>query len=157
MVRMSTRTEPRGIGFDLTTQPKSKVRTIIAGSREFTSQPIIDHAVSFCDWQITEVVCGCCPGVDNLGRNWANRNRIPVRLFPPNWQKHGKSAGPIRNSEMASYGEALIAIRLNHSRGTTDMIRKAIDKKLEVLVLDYKDEGSEPVKTRYHGGVKVNT
>lgn len=81
---------------------------------------------------VTEVVSGCCRGVDRAGEEWARQRGIPVKRFPANWKKFGVAAGPIRNAEMAEYAEALVAIPTGVSRGTRDMIDKAKARGLEI-------------------------
>lgn len=65
-----------------------------------------------------------------MGKSWAINNNIPVKSFPANWNKFGKSAGYKRNVQMADYAEGLIAITTG-SLGTTHMINIANDRKLK--------------------------
>jgi hypothetical protein len=108
------------------------MRTIIAGSR--------DYCLTQDDWraldsmQITEVVCGGARGVDDCGRQWAISRGIPVKMFPADWDAHGRSAGPIRNRQMAMYADKLIAFWDGKSRGTRNMIDTAKSLGLEVIV-----------------------
>lgn len=109
------------------------MKTIIAGSRTITD---IDEALNnFNDWTITEVVSGCARGVDKLGEVWATTNNIPIKRFPADWNNLGKSAGYVRNHQMADYAEALIAIWDGKSKGTKHMIDIANNKKLKVVVI----------------------
>lgn len=113
------------------------MKTIIAGSRDISDvsrvKATIKHAVKFNGLEVTEVVCGCAAGVDEIGKQWAEGNGIPVKQFPADWQKHGKAAGPIRNREMAEYADALIAIWDGKSRGTANMIEEAEKHGLKVF------------------------
>ena len=45
--------------------------------------------------------------------------------MPAKWDKHGNSAGMIRNSQMADYADGLIALWDGESRGTKNMIETA--------------------------------
>jgi hypothetical protein len=110
------------------------VRTIIAGSREITDPELLLKALEKHPHPVTEVVCGTAPGVDTLGEDWAKVNNIPVKYFKPDWDTHGKAAGPIRNRQMAEYGEALIAIWNGDSPGTKNMIEEAQKRKLHVTL-----------------------
>lgn len=115
------------------------MKTIIAGSRTMTNMDIVKRAIDMSGFMITEVVCGGAKGVDTLGRKWAgNGILIPVKMFPANWNKHGKIAGSLRNIEMAKYADALIAIWDMKSNGTKHMISVAKKKGLKVFVYDYK-------------------
>lgn len=98
------------------------MKTIIAGSRSITDYKYLLKAIAQIDWEITEVISGNARGVDRLGERWARENNIPVRLFFPDWDKWGKSAGFVRNHEMVEEAEALIALWDGESRGTKHTI-----------------------------------
>lgn len=68
-----------------------------------------------------------------MGERWAKERGIPVRQFLPNWED-GRSAGIIRNLEMANYADALIAIWDGKSRGTRHMVEAARANELKVTV-----------------------
>jgi len=110
------------------------LRTIIAGSRTIVSIDVVRAAVSFCEWAPSVVVSGCAAGVDLLGEQWAKENGVPVEKFPADWKKFGKSAGPVRNGQMANVAEALIAVWDGSSSGTKNMIEQATKKGLKVSV-----------------------
>lgn len=121
------------------------MRVIIAGSRQIPPKlSIIAEAVAWSGFDVTEVVCGLARGVDMGGFSWANGNGIPVRCFRPDWQKYGRSAGPIRNHAMAKYAEALVAIWDGRSRGTLDMIEEATEMGLRVFIAKW--DGKRLVK-----------
>ena len=111
------------------------MKVIIAGSRGIDDYGLVEQAILASGFNITEVVSGGCHGVDKLGERWAKENIVPVKIFPADWSK-GKSAGPIRNGQMASYADALIAIWANNSKGTANMIDQAENNGLLVYVFD---------------------
>ena len=113
------------------------MKVIIAGSREITSYVVVQLAVAGSGFDITEVVSGTARGVDQLGELWAFENDIPVKRFPADWKKYGKSAGYKRNQQMAEYADALIAIWDGKSAGTGHMISIAKMKQLPVYVHQY--------------------
>lgn len=86
-------------------------------------------------FDISEVVSGHARGVDQMGERWAKEHGIPVRVFPAEWGKYGKSAGPKRNLQMAEYAEAVILLWDGVSRGTRSMREIALAKGLKVFVL----------------------
>lgn len=114
------------------------MKTIVAGSRSITSLSIVSKAIGGfirnMGLDITQVVSGGARGVDQLAEEWARRNDIPVAVFPASWKEYGKSAGPLRNIEMAEYADALIAIWDGRSRGTANMIQVAELNGLRVFV-----------------------
>lgn len=105
------------------------MRIIIAGSRglQFAFQDIVDAMHSLAENQIhaTEIISGCAAGVDTAGEKWAEVNGVAVKRFPAYWQTHGRAAGPIRNEQMAEYGQVLLAVWDGKSKGTADIIKRA--------------------------------
>lgn len=110
------------------------MRTIIAGSRHCTDEAAVLAAAEAAPWEITEVVCGGAPGVDSIGAKLARERNIPVTMFPADWNKHGRAAGPIRNRQMADYAQALVAVWDGLSPGTKNMIHEAQSRGLKVHV-----------------------
>ena len=119
------------------------MKVIIAGSRTITDPLELEKAIKLSGFQIDSVLCGGSYGVDKLGFIWANDHGVPVTVFMPDWKKYGKSAGPIRNSEMAKAAEALILVWDGESRGSKDMLNKANAKGLKVYVHLVKKEEKE--------------
>lgn len=109
------------------------MRVILAGVRdiapgqEFTDYELVCRVVQESGFTITELVSGGARGVDRLGERWAAEHGVPIKRFTPDWNgPFKKAAGHIRNTEMADYAEALIAIWDEKSRGTKDMLEKAL-------------------------------
>lgn len=104
------------------------MRVIIAGSRHmrFADYPLIGQAVAASKFQVDEVVCGEARGADTYGKKWAYDQSppIPVKSFPADWETHGRGAGPIRNTEMAEYADALIVFIWDGSRGSANMLKQ---------------------------------
>ena len=113
------------------------MKTIIAGSRGITPLQTVINAVKASGFTVTEVVSGAARGVDQLGEQYGKQAGIPVKRFPAEWDKYGKSAGYRRNEDMADYADALIAVWDGTSKGTKHMIDTAHAKGLTVYVLRY--------------------
>lgn len=115
------------------------MKLIIAGTRTFDNYKLLKESVlknvNISD--IEEIVSGTAKGADSLGELFAFENDIPVKRFPANWDKYGKSAGYRRNVEMAEYGDTLIAFWDGVSKGTLHMINIAKNKNLKVFVIKY--------------------
>lgn len=109
------------------------MKVIIAGSRQLTASHL-EIALDSCDFEISEVVSGNSGGIDLAGEQFARECGIPYATFPANWVEYGRSAGPIRNKEMAVYADALIAVWDGKSRGTANMISemKSLNKPVHV-------------------------
>jgi len=114
------------------------VKVIIAGSRDINDLSLVEEAVEEATFPVTEIVSGTARGVDRLGEQYGLDNDIAVKKFPADWNKHGRSAGHIRNAEMAQYADGLIAIWDGKSRGTKSMIDIARNAGLWVSVKEIK-------------------
>ena len=116
------------------------MKTIIAGSRDGVTSKHVCEAVLYAGWDITEVVSGEARGADKFGEQWAEAVKIPIKRFPADWDKYGKSAGYRRNEEMAGYAQALIAVWNGTSKGTANMIELATKAGLMVYVHEIKED-----------------
>ena len=110
------------------------MKVIIAGGRTITDYNLVLSAIRESEYYITEIVSGMAPGVDTLAIQYSQENNLPMAEFHADWKKYGKSAGPIRNRQMADYAHALIAIWDGESRGTKNMIEEATKRNLHVYV-----------------------
>lgn len=110
------------------------MKCIIAGSRTITDISKVKQAIEKSGWNIEEVVSGGARGVDALGEVYAQDNGKAVKRFPADWSKYGRSAGAIRNKQMADYADALIAVWDGKSKGTKNMINTARAKRLSVFI-----------------------
>ena len=113
------------------------MKTIIAGGRTITSPKVVSRAIKSAiasGFDVTEVVTGGARGVDSIAHRMASAGGLVTRVFPADWDVHGKAAGPIRNRQMAEYADALIAVWDGESQGTGNMIDEAKARGLEVFV-----------------------
>lgn len=83
---------------------------------------------------VTCVIHGGAPGVDSLADAWAKRQKIPVEVFPADWDAHGRAAGPLRNQRMLDEGKPDIVVAFPGGRGTADMLRRA--RKSEAIIVE---------------------
>ena len=116
------------------------MKVIIAGGRDFDNY---EKLRSYCDYLLQnkdeiEIVSGCARGADKLGERYAEERGYPIKRFPADWGTHGKSAGYLRNEEMADYADALIAFWDGSSRGTQHMINIAEKESLEIRIYRYE-------------------
>ena len=100
------------------------MKTIIAGGRDYHNynhvRAMLDHFRK--EHTITEVVSGGAKGADALGEQYAEEMGITLKIYPADWQKHGRAAGPIRNQKMGDYADQLVAVWDGKSKGTKNMI-----------------------------------
>lgn len=126
---------------DTETLGPRNMRVIIAGGRDFADYDLLYRKmVSILKDQLpvnVEIVSGGANGADKLGERWAESLAFPVKRFPADWNKHGKSAGPIRNEEMAKYATHCVVFWDGKSRGSKNMIDTAAKYKLPTRVIYY--------------------
>lgn len=75
----------------------------------------------------TTIVHGDAPGADTIAGDIAKELGFTVEAHPADWKKHGCSAGPIRNAEMAALGcdEAYAYLMRDLPNvGTRDMLHR---------------------------------
>ena len=116
----------------------SERKAIIAGGREYR---FTEGDRAWLDsLNLKLVITGGARGADTEAENWATERGIPVRVFPADWDKYGKRAGPTRNQQMAEYLLSLPPSRrvilFPGGRGTANMKKQA--EKLGLKVIERK-------------------
>jgi len=128
------------------------MKLIIAGSRDFKSIDLIPVALKEFNLKlattndevnkgaINEIVSGGARGIDQFARTYAAALGVCCKEIPADWNKYGKSAGYIRNKQMAEYGDELLAIWDGHSKGTLNMITemKKLNKPVHIMEIYLK-------------------
>lgn len=112
------------------------IKVIIAGGRNFDDfNKLCQVCAEFLqDQNNVEIVSGAYKGADLLGERYAAERNYPIKQFPADWRRYGKSAGLKRNTEMANYADMLIAFWDEKSKGTKNMIDLATQAGLKVKV-----------------------
>lgn len=89
-----------------------------------------------------EMVGGKARGADWFAWMLARCYDLPLEEFPPEWDRYGYEAGPLRNELMAWYchGGYGIAFWDGTSRGTADMIRRAEQHHIKMRICLYEEE-----------------
>ena len=121
------------------------MKIIIAGGRDFNNYELLKKSclkiIGSYTFSPIEIISGRATGADRMGEKFANEIGYPLRVFPANWEEFGKSAGFIRNKEMAEYASKdteysmLIAFWDGKSKGTKSMIElgKKMLNKVEIV------------------------
>ena len=108
------------------------IRLVIAGSRTFSDYPLLaQHADAICFECVEDIpesitiISGGARGADALGEQYARLCNLPCERYPAEWDKYGKSAGYIRNEQMAKICTHILCFWDGQSRGTSHMISLA--------------------------------
>jgi hypothetical protein len=128
------------------------MKVIVAGSRSFNDVPLLYQTLDRLlqknvEIASAEIVSGRAKGADQLGEMYAAENNISLKLFPADWDTHGKKAGILRNTQMAEYADILIAFWDGKSRGTKhmilDMLAKGKPVHVELFSFGRRDNNKE--------------
>lgn len=78
---------------------------IVAGSRSFNDLPLMYSKLDYYLQKQDKVliVHGGANGADKCASMYAKDRNIETKVFLPDWNKHGKKAGILRNIEMFEY------------------------------------------------------
>lgn len=115
------------------------LRVIIAGGRDFDDYDLLCRTMDtlLVNMGRVTIICGKARGADTLGERYAKERGYPVRYYPADWNTYGRSAGFIRNEEMAKNADALVAFWDGKSKGTGHMINLAKKHGLKIRVKNY--------------------
>lgn len=110
------------------------MRVAVIGSRGFDNYELVSKTLSNID--ITLLISGGAKGADSLGERYANENNIETLIFKPDWEKYGKAAGMIRNTDIVDNAEFIVAFWDEISKGTKDSITKSEKLGKKILVVN---------------------
>ena len=113
------------------------MKLIIAGSRDFDDIGLLYNTLAWVrnDFEVNLIVSGHARGADQLGEAYADEFGIPISLWYADWKQYGKAAGALRNEQMAQEGTALVAFPKAGSKGTLDMVNRAMAHRLNPIVV----------------------
>ncbi|MCD7910992.1 DUF2493 domain-containing protein [Bacillus velezensis] len=110
---------------------------IIAGTRTFNNYPLLtqwcDHLLQFYDSSQVVIISGGARGADKLGERYAKDRGMGLIVKPALWDRYGKSAGYIRNKQMAEIADALILFWDGKSRGSMHMRDLAVENNIKYI------------------------
>jgi hypothetical protein len=108
----------------------------VVGSRGFSDYALLKEKLDYFaeSNSVSCVVSGGAKGADSLAARWATERGIQLLEFLPDWEKHGKSAGVIRNSQIIEKADVCVAFWDGKSRGTAHSISLARSKGVRLLV-----------------------
>lgn len=107
------------------------MRVVVCGGRDFADRNAVARALMpYRPAKVTEdsehiLILGGAPGADSLAEEWADVWGVRKRVYPADWNAHGRAAGPIRNQRMLEEGRPDLVLAFPGGRGTEDMIRRA--------------------------------
>lgn len=118
-------------------------KVIVAGGRDFNNYEMMRNKLDFYLSNKVEsgeeivIISGTANGADKLGERYAKEKGYRIEHYPADWDKFKKSAGYIRNKQMAEVANACICFWDQKSRGTSHMITLAENQGLPLRVVNY--------------------
>ena len=108
----------------------------IVGGRDFDDYELFKKHVAGEKIKIKSIISGGALGTDTLAERYAKEICVPVKIYLPDWTKHGKAAGPIRNKQIIEAADCVIAFWDEKSPGTRSSLKIAEDlgKPLTIFV-----------------------
>ncbi len=101
---------------------------IVGSRRRDTNEDFlkINNAFLLNFYEGDAIVSGGCPkGGDRFAEIIAEKYKVPITIYKPNWKKYGHGAGLIRNTDIAKESDILIAcVSEDRKGGTEDTIKK---------------------------------
>lgn len=108
----------------------------VVGSRDYDNLEGVRTFVTGFAGADVEIVSGGARGVDREAEKTSRRLGIPVKVFPADWERHGKQAGFIRNQQIVDYCDELVAFWDGTSNGTRHAYRQAVAQEKPVAVFN---------------------
>jgi hypothetical protein len=79
---------------------------------------------------------GGARGVDSWVVEAAEERGLRTIVFPADWERHGRRAGPLRNAEIVAHADRLVAFWNGRSRGTLNTVLAARAAGLPISIFD---------------------
>lgn len=101
---------------------------LICGGRDFADQEMFDSAMGdlLRMWGCPRrVVHGGATGADTMAGEWAKKLAIDVAVYPAEWTRFGRGAGPRRNQQMLDQEHPDLVVAFPGNVGTPDMIARS--------------------------------
>ena len=121
--------------------PKCEFRVLVCGGRDYDNRErlfgVLDKALRAATLaeRSFALVHGNARGADKLSHEWAASRQVDdVRVYPADWDKHKKAAGPIRNNLMLTSESPDVIIAFKGGNGTAHMM--SIGRKAGVPVVE---------------------
>jgi hypothetical protein len=113
----------------------SGLRVIVCGGRDYFDRDaawaeldMLDHLRG-----ISCIIQGGANGADYIAARWAETRKVYCEEYRPDWQAHGRAAGPKRNQLMLDSGHPDLVVAFRGGRGTADMMKRAKSAGIEVM------------------------
>jgi hypothetical protein len=109
------------------------MRIAVVGSRKYGFPELVTSFVSF--FRSEDIlVSGGAWGVDSIAQKKAREMDLECRIFYPDWEREGKSAGFKRNKFIVDDSDYVVAFWDGVSRGTLSSMKMAMESKKPLTI-----------------------
>jgi predicted polyphosphate/ATP-dependent NAD kinase len=112
------------------------MKVIVTGGRTYDNASKIKEVLD--NLNPTLIVQGGATGADALAKIYAEQNSIPFKTYQADWEKHGRSAGPIRNNIMVLENQDATVVAFPGGSGTRSCINLA--KRFNLSIIEVPEE-----------------
>ena len=102
------------------------MKLAIVGSRTFKDFSLMDYWVDILlpdkVYSGHTIISGGAKGADEMAEKIAKQSGTELIVFKPDWNKHGKSAGHMRNMDIISHSDQVLAFWDGKSKGTASSL-----------------------------------
>lgn len=112
------------------------MEVIVTGGRDYSDVEKIRQVLNLLDVDL--LIHGACSGADTLAKEWGDYHGVKQHSFPvteAEWNKIGKSAGPIRNIRMLEAYPNAVLVAFPGGKGTANCITEAKKRGHLILVI----------------------
>ena len=119
----------------------------IVGGRDFSDYALLKESlsayISIYSGIPDNIVSGGAKGADTLAAQFAAEMDIPLLVFKPDYQKYGRGATLVRNTQIIENADVVFAFWDGQSKGTKDSITKAKKLQKELHIISYGEKTEE--------------
>ena len=110
------------------------MKVAVIGSRNLHVRNLSDYLPE----ETTELVSGGAKGIDSDVRAYAEKEKIPLTEFFPNYRRFGKFAPLKRNLEIIAYADIVLAFWDGQSHGTKFVIEhcQKLNVPIKIILLE---------------------
>jgi predicted Rossmann-fold nucleotide-binding protein len=111
-----------------------EMKVLVCGGRDFADFAMLSEEMMrlLAERDVDAIIHGGARGADSMAGEFANATGIEEIVFPADWKKYGRRAGPIRNQQMLDEGKPDLVVAFPGGRGTADMVERARAAGIEV-------------------------
>jgi len=122
------------------------MKLAVVGSRDFDDYELVARTIGTHFYYMinyihsgidndNEIISGGARGADKVGKQYALNCGLIYIEFPAEWNKHGKSAGFIRNQQIVNACDVVLAFWDGKSKGTENTIALAKKAKKPTFIV----------------------